>query len=207
MKYKLIIFDFDGTLADSFPWFIKTMDIITEKFNLKKIDQKKIVELRKLDSASFLKYMKVPLYKIPIISAFILNMMSENIAEIKLFDGIASMFHELKAKGYKIAIVSTNSKDNIHKVLGENLFFLNDYFVGGVSLFGKESKLKKVIKLSRIDKKDAIYICDELRDIQASKKIGLPCGAVTWGVNDADALAALSPDEMFYEVEQILQRV
>ncbi len=207
MKYKLIIFDFDGTLADSFPWFIKTMDIITEKFNLKKIDKNEISELRKLDSAGFLKYMKVPLYKIPIISRFILNMMSENIEDIKLFDGIASMLHELKVKGYKIAIVSTNSKENIYNVMGEELSSLNDHFVGGVSLFGKESKLKKVIKLSGIDKKDAIYIGDELRDIQAAKKIGIPCGAVAWGVNDADSLAALSPDEMFYEVEQILQRV
>ncbi|MEA2095932.1 MAG: HAD hydrolase-like protein, partial [Candidatus Cloacimonadota bacterium] len=80
-------------------------------------------------------------------------------------------------------------------------------FVGGVSVFGKDSKLKKVLKMSGIKKEDAIYIGDELRDIQASKKVGIPCGSVTWGVNDADALAALSPDEMFYEVEQILQRV
>ena len=207
MKYKLVIFDFDGTLADSFPWFIKMTDVVTEKFNLTKIDKNELEYLRKLDSLSFLKYLKIPLYKLPKISTFMRNMMSEQIEEIKLFDGIASMFHELKAKGYKIAIVSTNSKDNIHKVLGENLFSLNDHFMGGVSLFGKESKLKKVLRMSGINKEDAIYIGDELRDIQASKKIGISCGAVAWGVNDADALAALSPDEMFYEVEQILQRV
>jgi len=67
--------------------------------------------------------------------------------------------------------------------------------------------LKKVLKLSGIDKRDAIYLGDELRDIQASKKVGLSCGSVTWGVNDADALAELEPDEMFYEVDQVLQRV
>ncbi|MEA2096619.1 MAG: HAD hydrolase-like protein [Candidatus Cloacimonadota bacterium] len=207
MKYKLVIFDFDGTLADSFPWFIKMMDVVTEKFNLMKIDKDQISELRKLDSLSFLKHLKIPLYKLPKISTFMRNMMSEHIDEIKLFPGVENMFHELKEKGYKIAVVSTNSKDNIIKVLGESLYSMNDHFVGGVSVFGKDSKLKKVLKMSGIDKKDAIYIGDELRDIQASKKVGIPCGSVTWGVNDADALAALSPDEMFYEVEQILQRV
>jgi len=207
MKYKLIIFDFDGTLADSFPWFIKMMDVVTEKFNLTKIDKKNLSELRKLDSLSFIKHLKIPLYKLPKISTFMRNMMSEHIDEIKLFNGITSMFHELKAKGYKIAIVSTNSKANIRKVLGEELIKMNDHFVGGVSVFGKEFKLIKVLKFSGIDKKDAIYIGDELRDIHASKKIGMACGAVAWGVNDADALAALSPDEMFYKVEQILQRV
>jgi len=207
MKYKLIIFDFDGTLAESFPWFIKTLDIVTEEFNLNKIDKNEIPELRKLDSLSFLKHLKIPLYKLPRISAFMLNMMSEHIEEIKMFDGIENMFYKLKEIGHKIAIVSTNSKANICEVLGDELIKLNDYFVGGVSVFGKGSKLKKVLKMSGIDKEDAIYIGDELRDIQASKKIGMPCGAVAWGVNDADALAELSPDEMFYEVEQILQRV
>ena len=207
MKYKLIIFDFDGTLADSFPWFIKIMDIVTDKFNLKKIDNNEISELRKLDSLNFLKHLKIPLYKLPKISKFMLNLMSENIEEIKLFDGIENMFHTLKKLDHKIAIVSTNSKANISEVLGDELIKMNDHFVGGVSVFGKESKLKKVLKLSGIDKKDAIYIGDELRDIQASKRIGMPCGAVSWGVNDANTLAALAPDEMFYEVEQILQRV
>jgi len=207
MKYKLVIFDFDGTLADSFPWFIKTIDVVTEKFNLKKIDKAEISELRKLDSLNFLKHLNVPLYKLPIISTYMRNMMTENINEIKLIPGMQNLLNSLKEKGYKLAIVSTNSKTNIVKVLGEELFSLFDHFVAGVSLFGKESKLKKVLKLSGIDKRDAIYLGDELRDIQASKKVGLSCGSVTWGVNDADALAALAPDEMFYEVGQILQRV
>jgi len=207
MKYKLIIFDFDGTLADSFPWFLKTMNVVTEKFNIKKINEAEIPELRKLDSMNFLKHLNVPLYKLPRISTFMRNMMTENIEEIKLISGIEELLYKLKETGYKIAVVSTNNKTNILKVLGEELFSLNDHFVAGVSLFGKESKLKKVLKLSGIDKKDAIYIGDELRDVQASKKIGLACGAVTWGVNDAESLAALKPDEIYYNVDQILKSV
>ena len=207
MRYKLIIFDFDGTLADSFPWFINSLDAVAEKFNLQKIDQNKLKELRHLDAASFLRYLKIPLYKLPQIATFMRNLMTEQIEDIKLFDGIEKMLRELKTKGYKIAIVSTNSSENITKVLGDEIMKLNDHFVGGVSLFGKEAKLKKVLKLSGLEKQDAIYIGDELRDVQASQKIGLPCGAVAWGVNDAKALAALAPTEMFYKVEQILERV
>ncbi|MDP8269528.1 MAG: HAD hydrolase-like protein [Candidatus Tenebribacter davisii] len=207
MKYKLIIFDFDGTLADSFPWFIKMMDVITDKFKIQKIDEDQIPELRKLDSLNFIKHLNIPLYKIPRISAFMRNMMNEHIDEIKLFPGVEDLYYQLKEKGYKIAVVSTNSEENIIKVLGKDLYAMNDHFVGGVSLFGKESKLRKVLKLSGIEKKDAIYIGDEMRDILASKKIGLPCGAVTWGVNDTEALAELAPDEMFYGVEQILKSV
>jgi len=207
MKYKLIIFDFDGTLANSFPWFEKTMNIVTEKFNLQKIEKDEVAELRKLDSLSFLKHFNVPLYKLPTISKFVRDLMSDNIGEIKKFDGIDELFRKLKKRGHKIAIVSTNSKENIVKVLGKEIIEMNDYFVGGVSVFGKGSKLKKVIRLSGINIHDSIYIGDELRDITSSKKIGMPCGAVSWGVNDAESLVELEPDEMFYEVDQILQRV
>jgi len=207
MKYKLIIFAFDGTLADSFPWFLDTLETVADEFDLKMVDINRLGELRKLDAANFIKKLKIPLYKIPQITTFMRSKMSEQIDDIKLYAGVNSMLKGLKEKGHKIAIVSTNSKDNINKVLGEELSVLNDYFVGGVSLFGKESKLKKVLKLASVSSQDAIYIGDEMRDIQASQKIDLPCGAVAWGFNDAESLAALHPTEMFYRVDQIIEKV
>lgn len=37
MKYKLVIFDFDGTLADSFPFFLSTVNDLANEYNFKKI--------------------------------------------------------------------------------------------------------------------------------------------------------------------------
>jgi len=207
MKYKLVIFDFDGTLADTFPWFLKTLDQVAEKFNLIKIDKNKTEELRKLDAASFLKYLKIPLYKLPTIATYMRKLMTEQIEDIKLFEGTAKLLKELKSRGHKIAIVSTNSQENIAKVMGVELIKLSDFFVGGVSMFGKESKLKKVLKLAGITKEEAIYIGDELRDVHASQKIGLPVGAVAWGYNAAESLKALSPTLMFYKLDDILMNV
>jgi len=207
MKYKLVIFDFDGTLADTFPWFLNTLDHIAEKYNLPRIDKSKKEELRKLDAKSFMQHLKIPLYKLPQIAKYMRNLMTEQIDQIKLFAGSEKLLRDLKAKGYKIAIVSTNSQENIHKVMGEELIKLNDYFAAGVSMFGKESKLIKVLKLSGIKKEEAIYIGDEIRDIKASQRIGLAIGAVTWGYNAAEALAAFYPDEIFYKIEEIIEKV
>ncbi len=207
MRYKLIIFDFDGTLADTYPWFLNTLGHVAEKYNLKRIDKNQEEELRKLDAKSFIKHLKIPLYKLPQIAKYMRNLMTEQIDQITLFAGSEKLLRDLKDKGYKIAIVSTNSQENIRKVMGEELIKLNDHFAGGVSMFGKESKLIKVLKLSGVTKEEAIYIGDEIRDIQASQKIGLPVGAVAWGYNAAAAMAAFNPTIMFNTLEEILEKV
>ena len=207
MKYKLIIFDFDGTLADTFLWFLNSLDVVADTFDLIKIDRSRIAELRQLNAASFLKHLNIPLYKLPAISAFMRSRMKQQIEEITLFAGVEKMLKELKARGQQIAIVSTNSHENIEQVMGGELVNMTDHFVGGVSLFGKEIKLKKVLKQSGINREDAIYIGDELRDVQASQKIGLPCGAAAWGYNAAAALKALSPTFIFYKLDDILEKI
>jgi phosphoglycolate phosphatase len=206
MKYKLVILDFDGTLADTFPWFLNTLDHVAEKYNLIKINENQEEDLRKLDAKIFIKQLKIPLYKLPQIAKYMRNLMTEQIEQIKLFDGSEKLLRDLKAKGYKIAIVSSNSQENIRKVMGEDLIKQIDYFMGGVSMFGKESKLKKVLKLSGVTKEEAIYIGDEIRDMQASKNVGLNCGAVTWGYNASEALAVLAPTMMFNTLEEILKK-
>jgi phosphoglycolate phosphatase len=207
MKYKLIIFDFDGTLADTFPWFLSSLDIVADKYNLSRIDRNQKEELRKLDARSFLKHLKIPFYKLPQIAKYMRDLMTEQIEQISLYAGSEKLLRDLKAKGYKIAVVSSNSQVNISKVMGKDLIKLIDHFVGGVSMFGKESKLKEVLKLSGVVKEDAIYIGDELRDVQASQKISLPVGAVGWGYNAAEALKALNPTIMFNSLEEILDKV
>ena len=42
-----------------------------------------------------------------------------------------------------------------------------------------------------------MYIGDELRDVKASQKAGIPIAAVTWGFNSRESLAASEPDFLF----------
>ena len=42
-----------------------------------------------------------------------------------------------------------------------------------------------------------LYIGDELRDVKASQKAGVPIAAVTWGFNSRQSLAAAKPDYLF----------
>jgi len=207
MKYKLIILDFDGTLADSFQWFINIMDRVADKYNFKKIEKDDIEMMRKSNADKMLKHHGIPLWKTPLIGKHLRKLMSEDIHEIHLFDGISELFKNLADKGVTMGIVTSNSCENVCKVLGSSNSSLIKYYECGVSLFGKSIKLKKIIKHSGIPIDEVIFIGDEIRDLDAAGKTGIKFGAVSWGYTNLEALTAHSPDEVFTTVEEIINKV
>jgi phosphoglycolate phosphatase len=207
MKYKLVIFDFDGTLADTFPFALDIVDQVVEKFGLKKFDRSEIEMLRGLDARRVLKHFEVPVWKMPAITSHVMGLLGQQIHLLTLFDGIAPLLKELTDQGIKIAVVTSNTYENVCKILGPENAALIEYYECGVRIFGKQAKLKKVLKQSGIAAKDAICIGDEIRDIQAAEKVHIPFGAVAWGYTNIEALMALNPAEVFTQVAEIAEKV
>lgn len=207
MKYKLVIFDFDGTLADSFPWITKTVNKVAEKFQFRQIHQHEHGLLRNYDATKLLKHLGLPLWKAPLIGNHMRRLMAEDIHTIPLFEGIDAMLHKLAQNGVKLAVVSSNSVENIAKVLGQELMSLISQFECGVSIFGKGLKLRKVLAKSGIPATESIYIGDEIRDIEAARHIGIASGAVSWGYNTVESLQARHPSELFSSVEDMAQKI
>lgn len=54
MKYKLVIFDFDGTLADSLAFFMETINLLADRYKFKKITSSEADALRGLDAKAVL---------------------------------------------------------------------------------------------------------------------------------------------------------
>ena len=207
MKYKLVIFDFDGTLADTFPFALDIVDQVVEKFGLKKFDRSEIEMLRGLDARRVLKHFEVPVWKMPAITSHVMGLLGQQIHLLTLFDGIAPLLKELTDQGIKIAVVTSNTYENVCKILGPENAALIEYYECGVRIFGKQAKLKKVLKQSGIAAKDAICIGDEIRDIQAAEKVHIPFGAVAWGYTNIEALMAFNPAEVFRQVAEIAEKI
>jgi len=50
MPYPLVIFDLDGTLADSLPWFLRNVNSIAERFSFRRVAEEDVEVLRGLGS-------------------------------------------------------------------------------------------------------------------------------------------------------------
>jgi phosphoglycolate phosphatase len=188
MTYQLAIFDFDGTLADTFPFFLSVFNTIADRHGFRRIDVEKAGELRHHGMRQVMAHVGLPTWKLPAASRTFMAMMKENAASIALFDGVAEALRHLAEQGVLVAVVSSNSEHNVRTVLGPELAGLVVRFDCGMSVFGKASRIRAVLRRCDVAARDAIYIGDQGTDAEASRKAGVDFGAVHWGYATIEAL-------------------
>ncbi len=200
MKY--VIFDFDGTLADSLPIVI---DIAKNAFNIK-INNNQIEKYRNMTAKQVLKEAGIPIYKVPGLLVKGRPLLQKRMPDVQMFPELLEVIEFLHKKGHSLYVVSSNSAGIINQFL-EN-YRVRQYFrgvYGNVGVFSKAQALKKVIKREGLALNDAVYVGDEVRDIEASKKIGLPIISVTWGYNGKEVLSNYHPDYMVNKAKDLLK--
>ena len=139
-------------------------------------------------------------YKIPFILQEVEEDLKMHLQDIELYPGIKQKLEILKYKKFQIGILSRNELKIIKAVLKKEHIF--DYFrflYQASKFFSKKRALHKLTTKHGFDKKNLIYIGDEVRDIKACKKFEIPIVAVTWGFHSKKFFEKSQPN---YIVEQ-----
>ena len=183
---KCLIFDFDGTIADTYDI---VFEIIREIFHKRGVkipkDRKKS---RSMGTREKLKKYKISRRSIVLLTRVCRRHLKKKIKTVKTFPRLKSVLKKLKKK-YRLGIVTSNSKDNVKIFLKNNgLNGVFDFIETGNPLFGKHRRLKKAIKKHEYKKSEVIYVGDETRDIKAAKKVGVKIVAVSWGYESMSCL-------------------
>ncbi len=191
---KLIIFDFDGTLADTLGALMRISNRLAPEFGYPQIGDEQLASLKYLSSWEIIKLSKVALWKLPFLLKRVKEEFPAEVRNVRLFPGAIELLNTLKAQGYTLGIVSSNAEQNIRSLLAQNQIENLFDFVASASTFGKGKAIGKLLKQYKCPKSDAIYIGDEIRDIQAARSIGIRVVAVGWGFNAPTALIDRQPD-------------
>jgi len=204
VPYQLAIFDLDGTLADSFPWFLRVLNGVADEFGFRPVvGDDEVAALRRVGPRDILTRLDVPVWKLPKIARHMRRLKAEHLDQIPLFPEAQRMLQAVAERGVQLALVSSDHENNARAQLGAATAALFSDFACGASLFGKAKKFKRVLKRSGVPPAQAIAIGDELRDIDAARATGVACGAVAWGYADPAALRAQRPDHMFTTMDEI----
>ncbi|AFY93010.1 haloacid dehalogenase superfamily enzyme, subfamily IA [Chamaesiphon minutus PCC 6605] len=207
LKPRLIIFDFDGTLADSLVIMIDITNRLASEFGYKQLSDDFIATLKYLSPWEIVRAIDVALWKIPWIVQRVRQEFYTEAKRVELFSGIVELVERLKAEHYRLGIVSSNSEANIHAVLRQYGIEHRFDFVTSASTFGKGRAISKVIKQSNIERANAVYVGDEIRDIRAARSVGIKIVAVSWGFNDPTALLQQKPDLLIAEPADLLSAI
>ncbi len=202
-RYRLVAFDFDGTLADSFPFVLEVFDTLADAHGFKRLERESLEALRASDTRSILRHVGLPLWKAPRVASHLKALMAANIERIRLFEGAADTLRGLRHRGVKLAVVSSNALGNVRAVLGFDNAALIDYYECGVPLLGKRSRLRALLRKSGVAREGVLCIGDEVRDIEAAQAERLDCAAVSWGYATPASLMARKPDVLFESFDEI----
>ncbi len=207
MPYKLAIFDFDGTLADSFPWFTTVLNDTADKFRFRRVAPEEIDGLRGKSSREMMQILGVSAWKLPFIARYIRKRKAQDLHRIPLFAEAPAALRRLSEAGVRLAMVSSNSEANIRKMFGPETAALIAHYECGASMHGKAKRFRVALRKIGVAAHEAITIGDELRDIDAAREAGIAFGAVTWGYTHGAALKAARPDFAFDTFDEMVETI
>lgn len=186
-----IIFDMDGTIADSFDY---VSQFLAEQARLGPLSDEQKQHLRGMSMGAMARMLGYHWWDAPLLFFKGRHRMRQAIKHLKAFTGMPEVIRKLHEEGHELFIVSTNSVQNVHNFLHDqkiHTYFLEIY--GGVGVFSKAPALRELLRENNLEVDQAVYVGDERRDMEAAQSVGMRAVAVTWGFAHRGNLMALKP--------------
>lgn len=200
-----LLFDFDGTLADSLPVLVEITNRLAPEFGYRPTPLDQVDALKGLSARQLIWQSQMPLLRLPALLRRVRAELHHESPHLQPFPGIPETLRSLRSQGHQCAIVTTNAADNVQRFLdahGLTPLFLG--VEGGGTLFGKGRLIRRCLQHHALDPAQTLYVGDETRDIEAARRAGLRMVAVTWGFNSASALTAAQPDWLISQPQELL---
>lgn len=191
---KAILFDFDGTLVDSITPALKHVNDMLKERSQPPLTQDDYLQLRKLPYRQALDRLGISFWQVPTIALQIRKRLTQEIEHFRLYPGMNDMLNQLKASGYDLFILTSNTKKNVEQFLHTNHLSLFTDVFSEKNIFGKGITLGILMKKNGWKSQDIAYVGDEVRDIEAAQQNRVPVVSVTWGLQAEEVLSMHKPD-------------
>jgi len=198
-KFDLIIFDWDGTLADSTDW-------ITHCLKKAASDQKcNIPEDQAVKNIIGLSIEKAMDELFPgidkdtqdrLIVSYREEFFSKKMTTKDLFSGISEMLITLQEKGYQLAVATGKNRSGLDKALhGTELsdFFHITRCADETASKPSPDMLEEIIEEMGVSKDRAVMIGDSVHDMKMATNANMASIAVSCGANSAEQLKKYNP--------------
>lgn len=196
MNRPFILFDFDGTVADSFAESLLAYNRVAPRLHLRTVSDGEIPALRRMGAGQLMQTLGVPMWKLPRLMIAVRADLHDHFHSVHPVPGVNEALSTLRDAGCHLAIVTSNSEENVRSFLVRHRIDCFETVVAGASIFGKATRLRRLLRNADANRKAAVYVGDTAPDIRAARDAGTQAVAVTWGFSDPAPLADEAPDAL-----------
>lgn len=204
-----IVFDLDGTLADSTDCIVTAAQRIAQTYNLPSVEDE---DIRLLIGQPLSKMLHI-LFHIEgalleeAIAAYSREYVELTTTHERLFDGSLPLLSKLREAGFSLAIATGKSQsgaDNATKRLGLVPWFDS---IHGIlpNTPGKPDPavLLRAMTALNVEPSDCIMVGDTTYDIDLAKAIGVRTVGVSWGVHSTERLQEREPTFFAHDFDEL----
>lgn len=194
-NYKLLVFDWDGTLIDSVGLIVAAIQATARELNL---PEPSVGKIRQTVGAHLddIIYTLFPTVQGGILRERFLHHYAMDKVGANFFTGVADTLVCLKGQGYSLAVATNKPQDKLEQDIIQG--GLTDIFTAircPEMGYAKPHPWMMLDLLEYLDlaPDDALMIGDTTYDMQLAQNAGVDALAVTYGSHDRDKLLAYSP--------------
>lgn len=202
-----VIFDFDGTLANSVDLMFDLYNSHSEEFGYLPVDREEFPAIRRMGYAKAMRLKKIKARRLPKIISVLSREMRKSMDQVKPYDDIVSVLFELQSRGFSIGVLTSNQAALVQDFFKKHAFPNFDFVVSEKTIFGKDKALKKIIKRFDLDREQVLYVGDEPRDVTASHKAGIQVIGVSWGLAGNEGFEVIVPDKLVHTPKELLKTI
>lgn len=200
---RLLLFDFDGTIADTFDDGFHILNQLAEEFGFRPLRTEDLEKARDMRTRELMKFLGIPMTKMSRIARRGSEELHARMPGVKPLAGVPELLRELRGSGFRLGIVTSNTEANVRLFLRRFDLDFFSFIRSSSKLLGKAHEIRGVIKAEKVPASEILFIGDETRDIEASQKAGIRIAAVTWGYNSRRSLERMKPDYLFDRAEDL----
>lgn len=195
MRFDGVIFDFDGTLADTSEGVLESVEYALKKVGSPAFPREVLKGF--IGPSLFISFQRItglnPETAELAVQYYRETYSREGIFKLKLYGGMRELLDELKARGVKISVASAKPQVSLDVVVKHlNLETAFDKVVGP-SLAVKSDDKKELVAAARLTEK-TVMVGDAIYDIRAAKETGVASVVALYGFGDREDLLNENPD-------------
>ncbi len=205
MQKPTILFDFDGTLAETMMLIYRVFNQLSGFYGYRALPEDEINIARHLTIHEFIDHVKIPLWKVPIIAIHARHLMHSDIHKIHPPGGLVEVLTKIHNSGlYHMDILTSNRRKNVNSFLSEHAMPWFEDIHTSRNILCKKRRVKKYVRHRKIDPQTLYYVGDTSVDVESARLAGTRSVAVTWGLNTEQALANANPDYLVRQPDELL---